>query len=159
NTPVTSRGLVDDRLRKLTDAANRSSVVIYAIDPRGVVNTSVSAEDVAAGWSPRELAQVSTQRTRELIESQDGMIALTQRTGGLFRHNNDVPGSLREVVDDGDGYYLLGYQPDSSTFDEKARVPKFHTINVRMKRPELRVRSRTGFFGTADGETPAPAGR
>jgi VWFA-related protein len=159
NTPVTSRGLVDERLRRLTDAANRSSVVIYAIDPRGVVNTAVSAEDVAAGRGPRELAQVATQRTRELIESQDGMRALTEKTGGLFLHGNDVPRSLREVVDDGNGYYLLGYQPDSSTFDEKARAPKFHSISVRMKKPGLRVRSRTGFFGSADGETPAPVGR
>jgi VWFA-related protein len=159
NTPVTSRGLVDDRLRRLTDAANRSSVVIYAIDPRGVVNTAVSAEDVAAGRSPGELAQVATQRTRELIESQDGMRTLTEKTGGLFLHSNDVPGSLREVVDDGNGYYLLGYQPDSSTFDEKARVPKFHNISVRMKKPGLRVRSRTGFFGSADSETAAPVGR
>jgi VWFA-related protein len=159
NTPVTSRGLVDERLRRLTDAANRSSVVIYAIDPRGVVNTAVSAEDVASGHSPGELAQVATQRTRELIESQDGMLTLTEKTGGLFLHNNDVPGSLREVVDDGNGYYLLGYQPDAATFDEKARIPKFHTISVRMKKPGLRVRSRTGFFGTADGETPAPVGR
>jgi VWFA-related protein len=159
NTPVTSRGLVEDRLRRLTDAANRSSVVIYAIDPRGVVNTAVSAEDVSAGHSPRELAQVATQRTRELIESQDGMKTLTEKTGGLFVHGNDVPRSLREAVDDGDGYYLLGYQPDSSTFDEKARAPKFHSLSVRMKKPGLRVRSRTGFFGTADGETPEPAGR
>jgi len=159
NTPVTSRGLVDDRLRRLTDAANRSSVVIYAIDPRGVVNTTLSAEDVPSGRSPQELAQVSSQRTRELIESQDGMLTLTQKTGGLFLHNNDVPGMLRDVVDDGNGYYLLGYQPDSSTFDEKARIPKFHTITVRMKKPGLRVRSRTGFFGTADGETPEPVGR
>src|SRR5262249_52108904 len=49
--------------------------------------------------------------------------------------------------------------PDATTFDDKARVPKFHTINVRMKKPGLRVRSRTGFFGTADGEPPSPAGR
>src|SRR5262249_23277355 len=92
-------------------------------------------------------------------ESQDGMLTLTEKTGGLFLRNNDLPGSLREVVDDGNGYYLLGYQPDASTFDEKARVPKFHTISVRMKKPGLRVRSRTGFFGTADAETPSPVGR
>jgi hypothetical protein len=57
---------------------------------------------------------------------------------------------LREAVDDGDGYYLLGYQPDASTFSKKSAAPNFHDINVRVKRPGLWVRSRTGFFGAPD---------
>jgi VWFA-related protein len=153
-TQETSHGLVEERLRKLVDAANRSSVVIYAIDPRGVVNTVLAADDTTTGRSPREIAEVSSQRTRELIASQDGMIALSQKTGGLFLANNDLQGSLRQVIDDGDGYYLLGYQPDTSTFAEKSRAPKFHSISVKVKRPGLRVRSRSGFFGTSDGMMP-----
>jgi hypothetical protein len=34
-------------------------------------------------------------------------------------------------------------------------VPKFHSISVRVKRPGLHVRSRTGFFGTPDRRPPA----
>ena len=156
--PVTSAGMVEQRLKRLTDAANRSSVVIYAIDPRGVVNTMVSAEDTTAGRTAEEIAAVSSQRTQELIASQDGMIVLSQKTGGMFLANNDIQGSLKQVVDDGNGYYLLGYQPDAETF-EQTRVPKFHNISVRVKRKGLNVRSRTGFFGTQDGMRPPPVGR
>ena len=159
-TQATSRGLVEERMRKLADAANRSSVVIYAIDPRGVAYTGLTAEDNTRLMEAADIAQVGSKRTQDLIASYDGMIALAQRTGGLFLHNNDVTGSVREVVNDGDGYYLIGYQPEDATFDEKTRSPKFHSISVRVKQPGLRVRSRTGFFGTPDGElAAAPLGR
>jgi hypothetical protein len=83
---------------------------------------------------------------------------LAQKTGGLFiQGNNDIPAALQQVIDDGDGYYLLGYQPEQSTFDEKNGL-KFHSIAVRLKRPGLHVRSRTGFYGAPDTrKAPPPA--
>jgi VWFA-related protein len=148
--------LVEERLRRLSDAANRSSVVIYAIDPRGVAYTGLTAEDRTSGMSAQQISQVASRRTNQLIDSQEGMITLAQKTGGLFVQNsNDIEGSLRQVVADGDGYYLLGYQPDASTFDQRPSEAKFHSISVRVKRPGLHVRSRTGFFGTPDRRPPA----
>jgi len=141
---------VEEALRRLTDAANRSAVVIYAIDPRGVAYTGLTAEDNTAGMTPQQISQVASARTNDLIASQEGMLTLTEKTGGLFLHNNDIEGSLREVIDDGDGYYLLGYQPAITTFDVRPGMEKFHTLSVRVKRPGVRVRSRTGFFGTPD---------
>lgn len=140
----------EDRLRRLADAANRSSVVISAVDPRGVVYTGTTAEDNLSRMSPQQIAQASSQRSQQLIASQDGMVMLSQKTGGLFvQGNNDISAALRQVVDDGDGYYLLAYQPEQTTFDERTGL-KFHSIKVRVKRPGLRVRSRTGFYGTPD---------
>jgi hypothetical protein len=148
-----SNATSDARIRKLADEANRSSVVIYAIDPRGVINTGLSSEDNTSGMTDQEIAQVSSDRTQRLIESRDGMIVLSQKTGGLFVHdNNDMTSSLRQAVDDGDGYYLLGYQPDIFTFDPSQKSVAFHSIKVRVKKPGLTVRSRTGFFGKPDSE-------
>ena len=48
----------DARIRKLADEANRSSVVIYAIDPRGVVNTELTAEDNLTGLSDVDICLV-----------------------------------------------------------------------------------------------------
>jgi VWFA-related protein len=149
--------LVEEALRELTDAANRAAVVIYAIDPRGVAYTGLTAEDSTRGMSPRQISQVASNRTNDLIASQEGMLTLTEKTGGLFLNNNDLDGSLRKVIDDGDGYYLLGYQPAITTFDLRPGMTKFHTISVRVKRPGLTVRSRTGFFGTPDRGAPPPA--
>jgi len=148
----------EDQLRRLADDANRSSVVISAVDPRGLVYTGPTAEDNLSRSSPQAIARISGQRTQQLIASQNGMVMLSQKTGGLFiQGNNDIPAALQEVIDDGDGYYLLGYQPEQSTFDEKNGL-KFHSIAVRLKRPGLHVRSRTGFYGAPDTrKAPPPA--
>src|SRR5215831_6983447 len=145
---------VQDRLKRLGDAANRSSVVIYSIDPRGVVYTGLTAADNTRGRTPQQISQVSAQRSQQLFDSQNGMVMLAEETGGLFLHNsNDIDGQLHKAVEDGEGYYLLGYHPDASTFDEKTGRPKFHSLQVRVKRAGLHVRSRRGFFGTSDRET------
>ena len=148
---------VEDRLRKLTDEANRSSVVIYAIDPRGVLNTGATVSDNLDRRAPEEIAGMLNQRAEKFIASQDGMVLLAQRTGGLFfGGTNDLSSPLRKSIDDGDGYYLLGYQPEQETFDMKRDEPKYHSISVRVKRPGLKVRSRSGFFGMTDAR-PAPS--
>jgi VWFA-related protein len=150
----TQRMSIEDRLRNLVDQANRSSVVFYAIDPRGAIYTGPTASDNLSGRTPAEVASMIGGRSQQLINSQDGMVLLAQRTGGLFFHgSNDLGPPLSQAVDDGDGYYLMGYQPDESTFDTK--MSRYHTISVRVKRPGLKVRSRAGFFGTSDGSAPA----
>jgi len=142
---------VQDELQRLTDAANRSSVVIYSIDPRGLVYTGLTAADNTSGRTPRQISQVSTQRSQQMFDSQSGMVLLARNTGGFFvQDNNDIDGALRKVVEDGEGYYLIGYHPDASTFDEKTGRPKFHNTQVRVKRAGLHVRSRKGFIGTSD---------
>src|SRR5262249_47335155 len=65
--------LVEERLRRLSDEANRSSVVIYAIDPRGVIYTGLTAEDRTTGLSPQQIAGVFAQRSSQYIDSQEGM--------------------------------------------------------------------------------------
>jgi VWFA-related protein len=160
--PLSRRQSIEDRLRQLTDEANRSSVVFYAIDPRGVIYTGPTVSDNINAILPQEggiggqVADMIGRRSQQYIASQDGLVLLAQRTGGVFyADSNDIGSRLREAVDDGDGYYLLGYQPNQDTFEERASGPKFHSISVRLKRPGLNVRSRTGFYGLADAR-PAP---
>jgi VWFA-related protein len=154
----TQRMSIEDRLRDLADQANRSSVVFYAIDPRGAIYTGPTASDSFARREPAEIASMIGGRSQQIVDSQDGMVLLAQRTGGLFfQGSNDLGRPLSQAVDDGDGYYLMGYQPDESTFN--TRMARYHTISVRLKRPGLKVRSRAGFFGTSDGGTTSAAPR
>jgi hypothetical protein len=117
----------------------------------------LTASDGAGGRTSEQLSEVVGQRTQELIQSQDGLVILAQKTGGLFYVGNDIASSIRKAVDDGNGYYLMGYQPEGATFDERS-ASRFHSISVRVKRPGLTVRSRTGFFGMPD-NSPAPVAR
>jgi hypothetical protein len=156
--------------------------VIHAVDPRGVFYTGLTAEDngnVALAADGLEVTPEQAQANAEqaqaqgnhdlpppgpeivarvndrydlLVASRDGMAELTRRTGGLFAPTtNDIGAALRRVVDDGDGYYVLGYQPELSTF-ELNQQSAFHSLKVRVKRPGLTVRSRSGFFGRPDTE-------
>jgi VWFA-related protein len=150
---------VMDAIKRLTDACNRSSVVIYSIDPRGLVYTGLTAADDTRGMTPQQISNVQMQRSTDMFNSQDGLVQLAHETGGLFMHDrNDLDNELREVVQDGEGYYLIGYHPSAATFDAKTGQPKFHSLQVRVKQAGLHARYRSGFFGTSDRET-APVAR
>jgi VWFA-related protein len=147
---------IEDRLRQLADEANRSSVVIHTIDARGVAYTGPTAADGFFGDGAAAMNAIST-RASNYNSSQDGMVLLAQRTGGTFAVNNDFAGSVRQAIDDGDGYYLMGYQPALGTFDPPSGArPRFHSISVRVTRPGLKVRSRTGFYGAPDSNFTSP---
>ncbi len=141
-------GIVMDFLRKLIDAANRSSVVFYTIDARGLVTTGITAEDSVNRATPGSLQQITSNRSNELIETQAGLSFLAEETGGLaVRNNNDLSGGVRRVLDD-QSYYLVGYEPDSETFDSKAS--RFNKLEIKVKGRNLNVRYRSGFFNVAD---------
>jgi VWFA-related protein len=141
-------GRILDMLRATVDSTNRAGVVLYGIDVRGLVTTAPTAADGNA-VNPVGLL---TRRARQLSETQEGLRALADETGGLLvRNTNDLGAALRRVLDDQQGYYLLGYVPESSTFS--ARSPTFHSLAVRVKRDDLRVRSRRGFVGRFEGPT------
>ncbi len=156
-----------DSFQRLIEMANRASVTIYPMDARGIVNplfvgANDSFENYIAGGSPTrgsgpgdkpisKAEQTMLDRSSELTESQQGMRDLAARTGGFaVINNNDLGKGLERVLNDQKGYYLIGYRPDSETFDPKQA--RFHKLTVKLRRPELRVRYRSGFFGVSDEE-------
>lgn len=142
------------RLRRLVDLANRSSVVFYSIDARGLQPLSFTAGDKAttALSSQNAAAMVGVGSPRQnFFEDQDGMNYLAKETGGIFmQNNNDFNKAVGRVLEDQKGYYLLGYRPDVSTFDPLTGRRTFHNLKVKIKPSGLTVRSRTGFYGVAE---------
>jgi VWFA-related protein len=150
-------------LRRLTDLANRASVVVYTIDPRGLPYIGPTASDnisslttlsdgtvTRANQGPA-LIESMMGRTREYLDSQEGLNYLALETGGFFFHdNNDLNRGIQKALDDSKGYYLIGYRPDESTFDSKTGQRRFHNISIRVGRPGLVVRTRSGFFGVTE---------
>src|SRR5262249_11610283 len=142
-----------EALQRLTDAANRASVVIYTMDTRGLQTLTLTAEDNVTGLSPDRLEDQLLDRNQEFIDSQAGLAYLARLTGGLaIQNQNDLNKGIQRVLDDQSGYYLVGYYPDESTFDPKSGRPSFHKIAIKVNRPGLKIRSRSGFFGIADAE-------
>ncbi len=150
---VSTNTRVLEALQRLTDQANRSSVVIYTMDARGLQTLSLKAEDNASDSSAERIEQQLFDRRQEFFNTQSGLEYLSRLTGGFaIRDSNDLNKGIRRVLDDQSGYYLIGYRPDEATFNSAGRS-KFHRVTVRAKRPGLRVRSRSGFYGVENKET------
>jgi VWFA-related protein len=157
---------VRDALRNLTDLANRSSAVIYTMDARGLQPLTMTAADdlsgdfqTAGGFGTEgqnkwlsEAGAYNAARRDEFFESQEGLNYLAQQTGGFFiKNTNDLNGGVRRVLKDQENYYLIGFVPEESTFNrEKGRG--FHELKVKVSRPDVRIRTRSGFFGITDEE-------
>ncbi len=155
---------VRDALRNLTDLANRSSAVIYTMDARGLQPLTATAADDLGGdisffggvdqarWQAEPRAY-SAARADDFIESQEGLNYLAQQTGGFFiRNTNDLSGGIRRVMNDLSNYYLVGFVPEASTF-KGDKVRGFHNLTVKVTRPDVRIRTRSGFFGITDEES------
>lgn len=145
---------VMDSLRLLVDLANRSSVVVYTLDARGLVYTGLTAADDVGGLTFSQIEAQIANRRNQLFDTQEGLNYLAKETGGLsIINNNDLAGGIRKILDD-QSYYLIGYQPDSGTFDPAKR--RFNKLEVKVNRSGANVRYRSGFFGVSDEKIQRP---
>jgi len=139
-------GGVASALRRLANLANRASVVLYTVDPRGieVIHTTVSATGRISSGAGAYM------RNRQ--ETQAGLQALADETGGLFlRNSNDLAYTAREIATHQKGYYLVGYVPDEAAAAAH-RPDDFHHIEVKVKRSGLKIKSRKAYQGNLDAD-------
>lgn len=145
-----------DSVRQLTDLSNRAAVSIYTFDARGLQVTGITAQDNTNGVAAQRIQETNSTRSAELFDKQEGLAYLADQTGGrTFFNNNDINRGLDKALEDQKGYYLIGYQPDSDTFDAKTR--RFNKLQIKVLRKDATVRYRSGFFGVTDEQIKKPA--
>lgn len=155
NKPEDRRGSdrILENLRRLTDQANRASVVIYTMDARGLIGTNLTAADSyhpTPGGGPDFSAVLN--RGQEILKNQEGLSYLAEQTGGIFiRNTNDLVGGMERVLNDQQGYYLIGFRPTEDVFQPSQGKTRFNKFEVKLKRAGLSVRTRAGFYGFAEG--------
>ncbi|HRH45676.1 MAG TPA: VWA domain-containing protein, partial [Pyrinomonadaceae bacterium] len=147
--PIPKPTKVLDALRSVAESATRASVVVYTFDPRGIYAPGADAQDDISGLArnPKGNTQLIRDRETNITDSVDSLRYLAEETGGIANLGNNINKGIEKVFND-QSYYLLGYQPDSETFDPKK--DKFNKLEVRLKRPDLKIRYRSGFYGVAD---------
>jgi VWFA-related protein len=146
---------------RLMNRANKSGVVLYTIDPRGLVTTGLTAEDNPQppmdrggrgglgdpqGAKQRAVIVNALQTRHDFLQnSQEVLRFMAEETGGLaIQNTNDLSGGLGRVLNDLSGYYLIGYEATPGNYDwENAPV------HVSVTRKGLSIRSRQGSFGPA----------
>lgn len=130
-------------VRRLSHRANRANVTFYAVDPRGL-----AAFDDSIG--PLRPATPSEDRQR-LAERQGGLRELAANTdGAVVLNTNDVKGGVARMMTDLNAYYLLRYYSLNTNLDGR-----FRRITVRVSRPGVRVRARTGYLAPTEAEARA----
>jgi VWFA-related protein len=161
-----------DKLQALIDLANRSSVVIYTLDARGLVTLQPTASESVADRSAQAPGRIQSilppssgtasevqdslnrrhaGRLLDYYDSQQGLELLAQHTGGLFVHDtNDLGWGVGRILEDQAGYYLIGFKPSEATFEKTQSGASYHKIQVRVLKEGLTVRSRSGFYGVTD---------
>jgi VWFA-related protein len=150
---------IEQSLNRLIEYANRSAVVIYAIDPRGVVVPMIDASDNTSGMSSERMNALILSRETKLGDTRDGLTYLASATGGfVVPISNDLGRGIRRVLNDQAGYYLIGYVPEESAFRRTVGPAAFHRVLVKVRIPGLQVRTRGGFLGVSD-EDVRPARR
>jgi VWFA-related protein len=136
--------LLHDDLAAAYEAARRANVPIYTLDPRG----QVLPEDAVRGGISRLPSFDARSRLIQNIKTQqDGLSEVAINTGGrAFLNQSDLTRAVREIVRENGSYYVLGFYPNPLDRDGK-----FHDIDVKVKRPGLRVRARQGYVAAAPG--------
>jgi VWFA-related protein len=156
------------------DAANRSNVSFYTMDAAGLraesdqskVRDAVNlrgAVGIETGYSSEGggafTQGLESNEYRLRSDPAYGLNELASSTGGLFFNNtNNLRPAFERVESDLRNYYLLGYTPSNTKFDGR-----FRKIEVRVKRPNVTLAARKGYFavrnpgGTAVNEWEAPA--
>jgi VWFA-related protein len=127
---------VQQRMREVTDMANRNNTAIYTLDPRGLAVFEFGMDDNFG--SPPSFATDS----RALRMTQDTLRILSEDTDGrAIVNRNTLAQGLAQMARDSSFYYLLGY-----TTTQKSNDGKFHEIKVRVKRRGVDVRARKGYW-------------
>lgn len=143
-------------LQSLIEYANRSSVVVYTFDTKGLTNLGSQAMDTNNEITEKVRDEKTAERQIKFSSSQDGLAYFAERTGGkALLNSNNLNFGMERVLEEQSGYYLLAYLPDAETFDPAKH--RFNKLEVKVKRPGLKASYRSGFFNTTENVSPAPA--
>jgi len=121
-----------DQMKRIFMAASRSNTSFYPLDPRGLAASEFSIADKVSYEADRDALQQSMDILRILATNTDGRAIVNA---------NDPTPALQQMLRDSSAYYLLGY-----TSTEAPRDGKFHQIDVKVRRRDVDVRHRAGYW-------------
>ena len=140
-------GNYNDAFTKACRAISNANVAIYPVDARGLVGLADIVPEFNAatrGVRPQQnsVANSISSGLSAFRFTIDTMNILAAKTGGkAFYNSNDIMNSIRNAVDDGNANYTLGFYPRENQWNRA-----FHDLKVKVNRPGVEARHRSGFF-------------
>ena len=147
-----------DVVNGLVSLANRTGVVFYTVDTRGLsvqsptsaglsnmaqtgAESSANRTDPAAGHLEGDDIDLAVSSNTQL-----SMQEIAESTGGFAVANtNQIAEPMQRVMEDIRDHYEIAYAPTSTKYDGH-----FRTIEVRISRPHVTVQTRKGYFALPD---------
>jgi VWFA-related protein len=138
---------------RATGMANRSSVVIYSIDARGLTTDPILDASSGGGFDPSGIMQSHLSGERTFM--QEPLHALAADTGGrALLNSNDLTGGIARALDETSRYYLLAWRPEN----DAQRASNFKKIKITIAgRSDLKVQLRRGYLGAPPEKNKATA--
>ena len=149
---------VEARFRSIIDEANRANVAVYTMDAAGLRAESKQAEvrdeinrygqgALAGGSGGAGAAGTGTRSLEEnenlmRLDPASGLGQLARETGGFnIQGSNDLNVGFKRIDEDIRNHYILTYVSTNPAYDGK-----FRKIEVRVKRPDVTVAARRGYY-------------
>lgn len=131
-----------DSIELTTQLLSSANVAVYPVDARGLIPQDLGAS--APMISSRRDAVIPTLPSSLDPNDMAVMDEIAHNTGGrAFFNANDIENSIARAIDDARTSYILGYYPDSAEWNGE-----FHEIKVKVNRPGVSVRARSGYLAT-----------
>ncbi|HEY7475878.1 MAG TPA: VWA domain-containing protein [Vicinamibacterales bacterium] len=144
--------IMQDVFRK----SQRGNINIYSIDPGGYRGyENYLTNPIRRGGRPAQrvlplgAAQRAARTRREFLQ------ITAEYTGARAIVNTDAyEPDIDQIFEEAGSYYLLGYQTSNGRPDGK-----FRRVDVKVKRPGMTVRSRSGYYAPREGTLATPEQR
>jgi len=147
------RGEIGPMLRRIFDyqrdtyrKAQLANVNIYAVSPAGVGGMDQYIQ--SQRWQGRFVPPYETANNYA-----DFLTGIAANTGGrAFTDRNEFGTALTSIFQENGSYYLLGYPAPNPAIDGKHR-----RVEVKVNRPDVTVRTRSGYYNAKPREDEARA--
>jgi len=137
------------QLRAASNAALRANMSIYTVDVRGLqalVPGGGAMSGSGRGGSGMFSGHSMQQSFDSNFASQETLVTLAADTGGkAFLDSNDFRPAFSKVQEDTAMYYVLGYTSTNTLKDGR-----FRRITVTVKRKDVKIDFRHGYYAEAD---------
>ncbi len=125
--------MASPEILRATRALNDADIAFYPVDARGlmgVFSTSPAARQ-------QEFATLD-----HLMRNVEASQVIAEKTGGrAYFNTNDLGGAIKRAAEDSRLTYVLGYTPTHGKWDGR-----FREIKVRVRRRDVAVRHRSGYY-------------
>lgn len=153
--PITFMSSRNDCMNTLTEimkdvfrTAQRFNINIYTIDPAGYRGYEEYLQTpIRRGGRPAEHVMNMNGAAAVARGRREFLQTVAENTGArAIVNTNEIGAEIDQIFDEAGTYYLVGYQTSNGKPDGKYRK-----IEVKVKRPGMTVRTRSGFYAAREG--------